>query len=78
MIDPQPGRHRLHRLALPVGQQPPHVQLPGRPLILARQPAEHLRGEIHQPGPDLGDLLNSHTGITPRTPVTIPDLTKHY
>ena len=57
MIDPQPRRHRHHRLALPIGQQPAHVQLPGRPLILPRQPAEHLRGEIQQPGPDLRDLL---------------------
>jgi hypothetical protein len=32
-----------------------------RPLVLARQPAEHLRGEIQQPGPDLRDLLRGHT-----------------
>ena len=57
MISAQPGRHRLHRLALPIGQQPAHVQLAGRPLILPRQPAEHLRGKIQQPGPDLRDLL---------------------
>ena len=53
-------------------------QLAGRPLVLARQPAEHLRGEVQQPGPDLGDLLRGHAGITPRNPAAIPDLTKYY
>jgi hypothetical protein len=64
MIGPQPGRHRLHRLTLPVHEQPAHVQLAGRPLIPTRQPAEHLRREIQQPGPDLRDLLRSHARIT--------------
>ena len=68
MIDPQPGRHRRHRLALPAGEQAAHVQLPGRPLILARQPAEHLRGKIQQPGPDLRDLLRGHARITLQNP----------
>ena len=68
MIDPQPGRHRLHRLTLPAGEQPAHVQLPGCPLILARQPAEHLRGKIQQPGPDLRDLLRRHARITLQIP----------
>jgi site-specific DNA recombinase len=57
MVHPQPRRHRHHRLALPVGQQPAHIQLPGGPLVLPRQPAEHFRGEVQQPGPDLRDLL---------------------
>ena len=78
MIDPQPSGHRLHRLALPVRQQPPHVQLARRPLVLTRQPAEHLRGEIQQPGPDLRDLLTRHGWITPQNPAAIPDLTKYY
>ena len=42
MVHPQP----LHRLALPVGQQPAAIQLTSCPLILTRQPAEHLRGEL--------------------------------
>src|SRR5512142_2252181 len=78
MVHAQPRRHRPHRLAPPIGQQPAHIQLPGRPLVLPRQPAEHLRGEIQQPGPDLRDLLRGHAGITPQNPATIPDLTKYY
>ena len=78
MVHPQPLRHRLHRLTLPVRQQPAHIQLPGGPLVLPRQPAEHLRGEIQQPGPDLRDLLRGHAGITPENPPAIPDLTKYY
>jgi Tetratricopeptide repeat len=50
-------RHR--RLTLPVRLQPPDIQLPGRPLVTARQPAEHLPREGQQPGLDLRDLLRS-------------------
>jgi hypothetical protein len=68
MVHAQPRRHRLHRLTLAVGQQPAHVQLADRPLILTRQPAEHLKGEVRQPGPDLGDLLRNHARITLQNP----------
>ena len=44
MVRPSRG-HRLHRLALPIGQQPAPIHLARRPLILARQPAGHLGGE---------------------------------
>ncbi len=63
----QPRRHRHHRLALPVREQPAHAQLARRPLILARQAAGHLRGEIQQPGPDPGDLLRGQPGQRRRT-----------
>ena len=83
MIHPQPLSHRLHRLAPPIGQQPAHIQLTGRPLILTRQPAQHLPGERHQPGPDLRDLLRSHPGMTVQRPAHAweargTDLTKSY
>jgi hypothetical protein len=78
MVHTQPLRHRHHRLTLPAGQQPAHIQLARGPLVLPRQPAEHLRSEIQQPGPDLRDLLRGHGGITPRNPAAIPDLTKYY
>ena len=78
VVHAQPRRHRLHRLAPPVGQQPAHVQLTLGALILTRQPAEHLRGKVQQPGPDLRDLLRGHAGITPQNPAAIPDLTKYY
>ena len=68
MIHAQPRRHRLHRLPLPVRQQPAHIQLPGDPLILPRQPAEHPRGKTRQLGPGLRDLLRGHAGITLQTP----------
>ena len=67
MICPQPFGHRLHGLAPPIGQQPAHIQLTGRPLIPARQPAKHLRGKIQQPGPDLRDLLRGHPSMTLQT-----------
>src|SRR4051812_45825876 len=60
MIYAQPGRHRLHRLALAVEHQPAQIQLTLGPLIRPWQFAEHLRGESHQPRPDLGHLLWSH------------------
>src|SRR5216683_613507 len=66
MIHTQPLRHRLHRLAPPVGQQPAHIQLASRPLVAARQPAQHLPCEGRQPGPDLRDLLRGHPGMTIR------------
>ena len=68
MVHAQPRRHRHHRLTLPVRQQPAHIQLPGGPLILPRQPAEHLRGKRQQLGPGLRDLLRGHAGITLQTP----------
>ena len=74
MIYPQPRRHRLHRLTLPIGQQPSRIQLAFGALIPARQVAQHLRGERRQPGPDHRNLLRSHAGITPRNPAAIPDL----
>ena len=49
-VHPQPLRHRHHRLTPPVRQQPAHVQLPGGPLVLPRQPAQHLRGEPSSSG----------------------------
>src|SRR4051794_4534809 len=60
MIHTQPGRHRLHRLALAVEHQPAQMQLTRGPLIRPWQFAEHLRGESHQTRPDLGHLLWSH------------------
>ena len=66
MIHAQPLRHRLHRLTPPIGQQAAHIQLPGRPLLAARQPAQHAGRELHQPGPDLRDLLRGHPGTTVR------------
>jgi hypothetical protein len=78
MVHTQPRRHRLHRLALPVRQQPAHIQLAGRPLVLARQPAEHLRGKIQQPGPDLRDLLRGHAWHDTARPARLPELTKYY
>src|SRR3954451_3402990 len=60
MIHTQPGRHRLHRLALAVEHQPAQIQLTGAPLIRPWQFAEHLGGESHQTRPDLGHLLWSH------------------
>ena len=64
MIYPKALRHRHHRLAPPVSQQPPHIQLPCRLLIAARQATEHLFREGQQPGPDVRDLLRSHPGMT--------------
>jgi site-specific DNA recombinase len=82
MVHSQPRRHRLHRLTPPIRQQPTHIQLTGRPLILTRQPAEHLRGERHQPGPDLRNLLRVHPGMTVQRPgqtrATRRNLTKSY
>jgi site-specific DNA recombinase len=80
MVHAQPGRHRLHRLTLPAGQQPAHIQLARGPLILPRQPAEHLRGKFQQPGPDLRDLLRNHPAMTLQTgrADTHNDLTKYY
>jgi hypothetical protein len=78
MIDPQPFRHWLHRLTPPVRQQAAHIQLASRPLVLPWQPAEHLRSEIQQPGPELRDFLKGHDGITPPNPAAIPNLTKYY
>src|SRR4051794_7599108 len=60
MIHTQPGRHRLHRLALAVEHQPAQIQLTLGPLIRPWQFAEHLGGESHQTRPDLGHLLWSH------------------
>src|SRR4051794_39491544 len=60
MIHTQPGRHRLHRLALAVEHQPAQIQLTRGPLIRPWQFAEHLGGESHQTRPDLGHLLWSH------------------
>jgi hypothetical protein len=37
---PQARRHRLYRLTPPIGQQPAHIQLTGRPLVPARQFAD--------------------------------------
>lgn len=42
--------------ALPVSQQPAHIQLTCRPLIPARQPTGHLRRKHRQPGPHLRNL----------------------
>ena len=78
MIGTQPRRHRLHRLALPVRQQPARIQLARRALVLARQAAEHLRGKARQPGPDLRDLLRSHASDHTTKPGSRPDLTKSY
>ena len=83
MIGPQPLRHRHHRLAPPIGQQPAHIQSARGALILARKPAEHLRGERRQPGPDLCHLLRSHPGMTVQTSAQEretrrTDLTKYY
>src|SRR3954453_22324095 len=60
MTHTQPGRHRLHRLALAVEHQPAQIQLTRGPLIRPWQFAEHLGGESHQTRPDLGHLLWSH------------------
>ena len=83
MIDAQPLRHRLHRLTPPVRQQATHIQLTGRPLIAARQPAQHASGELHQPGPDLRDLLKGssrHDNTKKRVTAEdkFPYLTKYY
>jgi phospho-N-acetylmuramoyl-pentapeptide-transferase len=43
MIDPEPGRHRLHRLASPVQQQPTQVRLALDSLIRPNQRREHVR-----------------------------------
>ena len=67
------GHHRFAGVTTAAG-----IQLHGGPLVLPRQPAEHLRSEIQQPGPDLGDLLTGQAGITPRNPAAIPDLKKYY
>jgi hypothetical protein len=50
MIDAEAFRHRLHRFARPVGEQPTHVQLAFEPLI--RTPdstVKHSRSEFDQP-----------------------------
>ena len=51
MIDAQPRRHRLHRLAPAIRQQAAHVQLL-RPLLPHRSPAGVPGRELHQPGPE--------------------------
>jgi hypothetical protein len=83
VIYPQPSRHRLHRLARPVGQQPPRVQLALGPLIPPGQHIQHLSGELHQPGSYPRQLIKGHTRIS--APSTVEnterhtiDLTKYY
>jgi hypothetical protein len=61
MVNPQPLRHRLHRLTRPVGEQPTHVQLALGPLIAAsNRSLQHLRGELDQPGPNPRQLVSFH------------------
>jgi hypothetical protein len=78
----EPGGHRLDRLTLPVGQQPPQIDLPPPALILARERLEHLRRERLQLDTHRSNLVRSHTPSTPhrarRTRITTTDLTKHY
>lgn len=57
----QTSRHRLHRLAPPVQQQPAHIRLPPPPLIRTEEPVEQLRRERLQILPDRGHLLRCHT-----------------
>jgi hypothetical protein len=63
MINPQPFTHRLHRLALPVQHQPPHIQLTLSTLVTTRKAREHLRREGFQTGPHLVDLFRSRNVI---------------
>src|SRR4051812_38230115 len=72
MIHAQPVRHRLHRLALAIEHEPTQIQLALGPLVRPRQPAEHLRGERHQPRPDLVHLLRSHGPSQDHTTSHIP------
>jgi hypothetical protein len=79
---PEPGGHRLDRLALAVGQQPAQVDLPPPALVVPRERLEHLRREILQLTTHRNDLVWSHTPSTPlrtrRTRFTPANLTKHY
>ncbi|GHK05925.1 hypothetical protein SY2F82_77220 [Streptomyces sp. Y2F8-2] len=60
----QPGGHRLHRLAPPVQQQPPQIDLAPPALIRPRERLEHLRREVLQITPDRGQLPTQHTRST--------------
>jgi len=60
VIDPEPLGHRLHRLAFAVQHQPTQIQLPFRPLITPREPAEHPPGELFDHRADLVHLLRKH------------------
>src|SRR5206468_3833104 len=79
---PQPGGHRLDRLALAVGQQPPQIDLPPPALVVPRERFEHLRRERLQLTTHHSNLVRSHTSSTPhptrKTRTTAADLTKHY
>ena len=83
MAGAQPRRHRLHRLALPIGQQPARIQLARRALVLAPKVTEHLRSKARQPRPDPRDLLRGHPGMTVQSSAQEretrrTDLTKSY
>ncbi len=91
VVHPEPGGHRLHRLALALAQQAAHVQLAGGPLVLACQAVEHLCGERRQPGLYLVDLaerqfhrLHNHEWVGPSCSRLTPtrqhqlNLTKYY
>ncbi|GAA5702420.1 hypothetical protein Save01_03237 [Streptomyces avermitilis] len=62
------GRHRLHRLAPPLQEKPPHIRLPPPPLIRTKEPVEQLRRERLKILPDRGHLLRCHT-----TPTTLTE-----
>jgi hypothetical protein len=61
MVNAEPLRHRLHRLARPIGEQATHIQLALDPLIQpTNRTLQHLRGELDQPRTHLLNLLRSH------------------
>ncbi|MGP4001415.1 hypothetical protein [Streptomyces sp. 8N706] len=79
---PEPGSHRLDRLALSVGEQTPQVDLPPPTLIVPRERLEHLRREHLQLTTQSSYLVRRHTHLTPhrprRTRTAATNLTKPY
>lgn len=47
----EPCGYRLDRLTLPVGKQPPQVDLPPTTLVITRERLEHLRGWLEVSDP---------------------------
>ena len=78
---PQPGGHRLDRLALPVHEQAPQVDLPPPTLVVPRERLENLRREVLQLTTHSSNLVRvtpSQRDTTKRTRSPTADLTKPY
>jgi len=66
MIHPETLGHRLHRLASPIREQTPQIQLALGPLILTRQRIrQHRPSKLQQQRAHLRDLIRRHATSQP-------------